>query len=287
MLRIERTASGDADPGVREPQKTKSIVVGFFTGPDGSKLLAEKTGKIKVGDVLVSLNGKGLEGTSTGLIIAKIREANAERPLQMTFRRDSNQNKKGKQAISSMYLVQDLLDSSYCKYKYAGEVMITYVVCLIVLAVPFCIWITFAHTIGQSTLPFFPDIKSFFLTGPIPRGAMIRRFKPLKDGKMGPAERCGMLKPSMILESCNGTEILGQPFQKIMSLLKSARRPIVLRFRHDPDVTVTFRRNGALGLRLAMFEGLAIVTGFVQQPGQAERPKRVKQGHVLLALEGQ
>ena len=147
-------------------------------------------------------------------------------------------------------------------------------------------WITFAHTIGQSTLPFFPDIKSFFLTGPIPRGAMIRRFKPLKDGKMGPAERCGMLKPSMILESCNGTEILGQPFQKIMSLLKSARRPIVLRFRHDPDVTVTFRRNGALGLRLAMFEGLAIVTGFVQQPGQAERTKRVKQGHVLHCIAG-
>merc|ERR1711871_791292 len=90
----------------------------------------------------------------------------------------------------------------------------------------------------------------------------------------------------MILESCNGKKMLGQPFQKIMSLLKSARRPIVLRFRHDPDVTVTFRREGALGLRLAVFGGLGIVTGFVQQAGQAERSGRVKQGHVLHCIAG-
>jgi hypothetical protein len=115
---------------------------------------------------------------------------------------------------------------------------------------------------------------------------MIRRFKPLKDGKIGPAERCGVLKPSMILESCNGTELIGWPFQKIMSLLKAARRPIVLRFRHDPDVTVTFHRAGALGLRLAMFQKLAIVTGFVQRAGPAERSGLVQQGHVLHCIAG-
>lgn len=115
---------------------------------------------------------------------------------------------------------------------------------------------------------------------------MIRRFKPLRDGKAGPAERCGVLKPSMILASCNGTELLGWEFQKIMTLLKTARRPIVLRFRHDPDVRVTFHRNGPLGLRLAVFQELAIVTGFVQQSGPAERDGRIKPGHVLHCIAG-
>ncbi len=90
----------------------------------------------------------------------------------------------------------------------------------------------------------------------------------------------------MILESCNGTELLGWPFQKIMALLKSARRPIVLRFRHDPDVTVTFHRAGALGLRLAVFQKLAIVTGFVQRAGPAEKSGLVRKGHVLHCIAG-
>jgi hypothetical protein len=115
---------------------------------------------------------------------------------------------------------------------------------------------------------------------------MIRRFKPLRDGKMGPAERCGTLKPSMILESCNEQDLLGHGFKQIMAHLKAARRPIVLRFRHDPDVTVTFNRPGPLGLRLAMFDNVAIVTGFVQRPGPAERTGLIKPGHVLHCIAG-
>ena len=115
---------------------------------------------------------------------------------------------------------------------------------------------------------------------------MIRRFKTLRDGKMGPAERCGTLKPSMILESCNEQDLLGHGFKQIMAHLKAARRPIVLRFRHDPDVTVTFNRPGPLGLRLAMFDNVAIVTGFVQRPGPAERTGQIKPGHVLHCIAG-
>ena len=124
------------------------------------------------------------------------------------------------------------------------------------------------------------------IAGSVPRGAMIRRFKPLPDGKPGPAERCGTLKPSMILESCNTANVLGLHFVKIMQMLKSAPRPIVLRFRHDPDVTVTFNKPGALGLRLAMFDDVAIVTGFVQRPGPAERSNLVQPGHVLHCVAG-
>ena len=115
---------------------------------------------------------------------------------------------------------------------------------------------------------------------------MIRRFKPLKDGKPGPAERCGTLKPSMILESCNAVDVLGLHFAKIMQMLKAAPRPIVLRFRHDPDVTVTFNKPGPLGLRLAMFDDVAIVTGFVTRQGPAERSRLVETGHVLHCIAG-
>jgi hypothetical protein len=115
---------------------------------------------------------------------------------------------------------------------------------------------------------------------------MIRRFKPMRDGKPGPAERCGTLKPSMILESCNAVDVLGLHFAKIMQMLKAAPRPIVLRFRHDPDVTVTFNKPGPLGLRLAMFDDVAIVTGFVQRVGPAERSQLVQPGHVLHCVAG-
>ena len=74
--------------------------------------------------------------------------------------------------------------------------------------------------------------------------------------------------------------------QRYDALLKTARRPIVLRFRHDPDVRVTFNRDGPLGLRLAVFQELAIVTGFVQRSGPAERDGRVKPGHVLHCIAG-
>lgn len=96
----------------------------------------------------------------------------------------------------------------------------------------------------------------------------------------------GTLKPSMILESCNNVDVLGLHFKKIMSMLKSAPRPIVLRFRHDPDVTVTFNKPGPLGLRLAMFDDVAIVTGFVTRPGPAEKSQLVHPGHVLHCVAG-
>ena len=63
------------------------------------KSLAERTGKIKLGDIPVALNGKSLEGMPTSAIIASIREANAVRPLRMTFRRDVNESAQGKQAV--------------------------------------------------------------------------------------------------------------------------------------------------------------------------------------------
>lgn len=79
--------------------KPKSVVIKFIKNSDGSLSLAEKSGKINLGDAPVGLNGKSLLGMSTNAIISTIREANSARPLRITFQRYSDDSSQRKQAV--------------------------------------------------------------------------------------------------------------------------------------------------------------------------------------------
>jgi hypothetical protein len=99
-MRIGASAANESARVADESAKgTKSVVIKFFKNADGSESLAERAGKIKLGDIPVGLNGKSLEGMPTSVIIAAIREANSTRPLRMTFRRDADESAQGKQAV--------------------------------------------------------------------------------------------------------------------------------------------------------------------------------------------
>jgi hypothetical protein len=131
------------------------------------------------------------------------------------------------------------------------------------------------------------ELTSRETNGKISKGAMIRSFKNMKDGTPGAAERCGKLQASMILHACNDEVIHGYPFEDIMKCLRQASRPMVLRFLHDPDISLSFRESGPIGLRLGKFNDFVVVTGFVKIRGPGESTGVIKTGHIVHMLGGQ
>jgi hypothetical protein len=131
------------------------------------------------------------------------------------------------------------------------------------------------------------ELTSRESSGSSSKGAMIRSFKNLPDGSPGAAERCGKLQASMILHACNDEIVQRYTFENIMKCLRQASRPMVLRFLHDPDITLSFREPGPLGLRLGKFNNFIVVTGFVKIRGPGESTGVIKPGHIVHMLGGQ
>ena len=62
---------------------------------------------------------------------------------------------------------------------------------------------------------------------------------------------------------------------------------MVLRFLHDPDISLSFRESGPIGLRLGKFNDFIVVTGFVKIRGPGESTGVIKCGHIVHMLGGQ
>ena len=54
----------------------------------------------------------------------------------------------------------------------------------------------------------------------------------------------------------------------------------------DPDIKLTFRESGPIGLRLGKFKDYIVVTGFVNIRGPGESTGVIKQGHIVHMVGG-
>ena len=126
------------------------------------------------------------------------------------------------------------------------------------------------------------------------RGAVVTGFKKQEDGSMGKAEACGKISPGQLLIAINGKSTLSMNFKKTIKAFVKAPRPITLTLRKQPDFDVTIKEKAGdriafepLAMRLASLDGLVIVTGFEQLPGQAQQSGEIRTGMRVTAVAGQ
>lgn len=68
-----------------------------------------------------------------------------------------------------------------------------------------------------------------------PFGAIVTGFLPLPDGSNGPAAKSGKIKPGFVILRLNDQDVASLPFQDVLSQVKAASRPLVIRFAENSD----------------------------------------------------
>ncbi len=225
-----------------------AVVIAFTRGKNDEKLQAEANGNLHIGDALMEINGKKVTQMPLQKVLQTFQAA--KRPTTLVLLSTG----KRRASVTS--------GSGGSNTKHA------------VVEVAF----------GPG--PIGMELTSRESSGKKSKGAMIRSFKMMKDGTQGPAERCGKLQPSMILHACNDEIVNNYTFEDIMNCLRQASRPMVLKFLHDPDIKLTFRESGPIGLRLGKFKDYIVVTGFVNIRGPGESTGVIKQGHIVHMVGG-
>jgi hypothetical protein len=92
------------------------------------------------------------------------------------------------------------------------------------------------------------------------------------------AETLGVLEPGMIMLGVENTVVFGQPFEKVMEIIKRTPRPMNMLFVRSPDLQVVFpsyiARVTDKDLTLGMIEGYVMITannlGALIKPGQMQ-----------------
>ena len=227
-----------------------AVVIAFTKGKNGEKLQAEANGNLHIGDALVEINGVKVTQMPLQKVLQTFQVA--KRPTTLVLlstgkRRDKGRNSSNDGGKNSKHAIVEV-------------------------------------AFGPG--PIGMELTSRENSGKSSKGAMIRSFKTMKDGSQGPAERCGKLQPSMILHACNDEIVNNYAFEDIMKCLRQASRPMVLKFLHDPDIKLTFRESGPIGLRLGKFKDYIVVTGFVNIRGPGESTGVIKEGHIVHMIGG-
>ena len=74
---------------------------------------------------------------------------------------------------------------------------------------------------------------------------IVRCFQPLPSGEAGPAERSGLVQPGDVLLMLNSTSVEGLTYSQVLNRIRTARRPLLMKFGKLPkkvETELTTRR---------------------------------------------
>jgi hypothetical protein len=132
---------------------------------------------------------------------------------------------------------------------------------------------TRAHLVGQGRLTLEPSDY-------VERATVLRGFNPLDF------DMALNLRPGMILYSVADDIVLGEPYEKAVSKVYQAQRPVALTFIESPERTLSFDQRPS-DLVLVNRSGRVLIAGFERMPGLLQRSSDdIQVGDEIVDLDG-